>query len=113
MTEMQEKFQEKLRQELGVNDLVIDWSSYRRTPPVYLRNYDPSVCKSSAYISSDIMDCKEILFYYSLRDLCRKKFHLNVYQDGIILKVYLGVEKKVRCYTKNNHGVPGYTYKHD
>lgn len=111
---MQEKFQEKLRKETGVADIVIDWSSYHRTPPAYLRNYDPSVCTASAYMSSKSIACRCILFYNSLRDLCRKNVHLHVYQDskiGIDLKVSVSTESKICCYCIDGSGVPGYNYK--
>lgn len=111
MTEMQEKFQEKLRQELGVNDLVIDWSSYHRTPPVYLRNYDPSVCSASAYMSSGSMPYREIYFYGSLRELCKKSNHLYVYGGGkgsIHLEVSAYKASKIICYLNNGDAVPGY-----
>ena len=114
MTDMQAKFQEKLRKETGVEDIVIDWSSYHRTPPAYLRNYDPAVCSAFADMSSDTINCKSILFYNSLRDLCRKNVHLHVYQDGKIgidLKVSASAESKICCYCKDGSGVPAYNYK--
>ena len=111
MTDMQAKFQEKLRKETGVDDIVIDWSSYHRTPPAYLRNYDPGVCSASAYMSSGSTPYREIYFYGSLRELCKKSNHLYVYGGGkgsIHLEVSAYKVSKIICYLNNGDAVPGY-----
>lgn len=108
MTETQEKFQNRLREVLGVDDIVIDWSSYHRTPPAYLRSMDPGVCSSFANLISDTLGYREILFYNSLRDLCKKKNNLCVYQNGIALKISANAKPYVVCYKLDGKRVPGF-----
>lgn len=86
-TDYKTLFEEKLRRESGFEDLEIDWSTYRRTAPVYFRSGDPSVCSSFAMISCPSKGLRELLIYGSLRKLCHKNIHFAMWTDGITLKV--------------------------
>lgn len=80
-------FEEKLRRESGFEDLEIDWSTYDKTPPVYFRSGDTSVCTSFATISCPSNGLRELLIYGSLRKLCHRNVHFTMRTDSITLKV--------------------------
>lgn len=88
MRDYRDKFLKKLRVETGIEDLTIDWESYHRTPPVYFKNEDPSVCSSFADLHSDKLGGKfDLLIYGALRGLCHKKVHFLVYRHNQTIKV--------------------------
>lgn len=88
LSDYQAKFQEKLRTETGVVDLTINWETYHRTPPVYFKNGDPSVCSSFADLHSEKLGGEfELLIYGALRGLCHKKVHFLVYRHNQTIKV--------------------------
>lgn len=87
MKDYRAKFEEKLKRESGISDLEIDWDTYHKTAPVYLRSGDPSVCSSFATISCPSQGLREILIYGSLRKLCHKNVHFAMWIDSITLKV--------------------------
>lgn len=88
LSDYQAKFQEKLRTETGVGDLIIKWDTYHRTPPVYFKTGDPSVCSSFADLHSEKLGGKfNLLIYGALRGMCHKKVHFSVYRDCNTIKV--------------------------
>ena len=114
MTDIQAKFQDKLRRALGVDDIVIDWSTYHRTPPTYLRNYDPSVCTAFVDMDSDTLGHRYILLYNALSLMCKKNVYLSVFQEDRTdhsIRVSACHRPIIKCLDFHGNPVPGYNHK--
>lgn len=84
--DVQNEFQEKLRKEMGRDDVFVLWHTHHKTPPGFLRGGDPNTC--THFVDIEIANSKDrsytLLLYSSLKSYLKKNCHFYLYKDYMI-----------------------------
>lgn len=81
--DIQNEFQEKLRKEIGRDDVFVLWHTHHKTPPGFLRGGDPNTCTHFVDIEIVNSDYRNytLLLYSPLKSYLKKNCHFYLCKD--------------------------------